>query len=690
MSDRVRVYDLARELGLENRDLMELLEAEGIEVRSHSSTLEPDIAELVREHVIAERRDAESEGRELAETLAGLGTAAGRPDEEEEDEEDEEEDETVAGELHLKPPITVRDLAEGLGRKPNELIGELMTMNIFAMITQVLDVEVVEKVCAKYGVVFVRERRERAKAKTAPAKGKDGAKTSAKKAPGAGAQPRPPVVAFLGHVDHGKTSLQDYIRETRVVDGEAGGITQHIGASVVETAKGRQITLLDTPGHEAFTTMRARGANATDIAVLVIAADDGVMPQTVEAINHIKAAKVPIVVAMNKMDLPGANPDKVMLGLQQQGITPEDWGGDVGVCPVSAITGQGVDELLDRILLEAEMLELKGDPAAELEAIVIEAQLESGMGATAHVLVRDGTLHTGDAVLCGPFYGRVKALVDSQGERVKEAGPSTPVRVLGLSGVPDAGAVLVRCANEREAKARAGDAELQLRSDDLGSRRAVDLEGLFDMFKEQDRNELNIVLKADVQGSLEAIVESIRKIKADKITTNIILSGVGEVTENDVTLATASEAIVIGFNVRAMPKVNRLAKQNGVEIRLYSVIYELLEQLQDALRGRLHPETRETPLGEAEIIQVFHVSKTGKICGCSVTGGLVRVGASARVRRENELIYNGKVASLRRFKDDVREVRSGLECGIRLDNFEDFEVQDRIEVFEITELRAEL
>ena len=698
MSDRVRVYDLARELGLENRELMDLLEAEGIEVRSHASTMDPDIADLVREHVIAERRDAEAEERNLEETLSELGTTPGEAEdgEGEEAEEGEPEEEAVEGELHLKPPITVRDLAEGLGRKPNELIGELMTMNVFAMITQVLDAEMVEKVCEKYGVKFIRERRERAKTKAKASGRKDkgskrGSKKGAKKkSAGAGAQPRPPVVAFLGHVDHGKTSLQDYIRETRVAAGEAGGITQHIGASVVETAAGQKITCLDTPGHEAFTTMRARGANATDIAVLVVAADDGVMPQTIEAIDHVKAAKVPIVVAMNKMDLPGANPDKVMLGLQQQGITPEDWGGDVGVCPVSAITGEGIDDLLDRLLLEAEMLELRGDPAADLEALVVEAQLESGMGATASVLVRDGTLHTGDFMLCGSFYGRVKALVDSHGARIKEAGPSMPVKVLGLSGVPEAGAILTRCSNEREAKALAAEAGQDLRQGELETRRAVDLESLFDMFEAQDRNELNIVLKADVQGSLEAIVESIRKIKDDKITTNIVLSGVGEVTDNDVTLATASEAIIIGFNVRAMPKVNRLAKQKGVEIRLYSVIYELLEQLAEALRGRLRPETRETPLGEAEIIQIFNVSKTGKICGCSVNGGLVRIGASARVRREDELIYNGKVASLRRFKDDVREVRSGLECGIRLDNFEDFEVSDHIEIFEITELRPEL
>ncbi len=689
MSERVRVYDLARELGLENRELMDLLEAEGVEVRSHASSLEPEIADLIREHVIAERRDAEAEGKNLEVTLAGLAAPAKVPAKAPEDDAPAEQAAAEPAELHLKAPVTVRDLAEGLGRKPNELIGQLMTMNIFATITQVLDVELVEKICAKYGITFIRERREKAKAKE-PAQKQPDKKSGGKSAKAGNLKTRSPVVAFLGHVDHGKTSLQDYIRKTRVAAGEAGGITQHIGASVIETAAGQTITFLDTPGHEAFTTMRARGANATDIAVLVVAADDGVMPQTIEAINHVKAANVPFVVAMNKMDLPGANPDKVLLGLQQQGITPEDWGGDIGVCPVSAITGLGIDGLLERILLEAEMLELQADPEGDLEALIIEAQLETGMGATANVLIRNGTLRTGDAILCGPHFGRVKALVDSRGNRVKEAGPSMPVKILGLSGVPEAGAVLHRCASDKEAKNRAAEAERDLRTDDLTTRRAVDLESLFDMFQAQDRNELNIVLKSDVQGTLEAITESIHKIKSDKISTRVIHSGVGEVTENDVTLATASGAIVIGFNVRAMPAVNRLAKQKGVEIRLYSVIYELLEQLEEALRGRLRPEVRETPLGAAAIIQVFNVSKTGKICGCSVNGGLVRVGASARVYRENELIYNGKVASLRRFKDDVREVRSGLECGIRLDNFEDFEVGDRIEIFEITEMRPEL
>ncbi|MCK5803714.1 MAG: translation initiation factor IF-2, partial [Lentisphaeria bacterium] len=591
-----------------------------------------------------------------------------------------------AGELHLKAPITVRDLAIGLGAKPNQLIGELMTMNVFAAINQVLEVELVERVCERHGVKFVRERRAKAKAK---AKEQRRSKDAKDKRAGK-AVSRAPVVAFLGHVDHGKTSLQDYIRKTKVADGEAGGITQHIGASVVETEAGRQLTLLDTPGHEAFTSMRARGANATDIAVLVVAADDGVMPQTIEAINHTKAADVTIVVAMNKMDLPGANPDKVMLGLQQNGIMPEAWGGDVGLCPVSAITGEGIDDLLERIVLESEMLELSAFPEGECEALVIEAQLESAMGTTASALVRNGTLHVGDVMLCGKYWGRVKALIDSTGKRVKSAGPSTPVKVLGLNGVPEAGDILTICLNERVAKARAQEAITEFRATELGSSRGTTLEDLFLKMEEESRLELKLVLKADVHGSLEAITESLEKIESEKISAKVIHGAVGEVTENDVSLAAASGATIIGFNIRAMPGVNKMAKQRGVEIRLYGVIYELLEQIEDAMIGKLEPDQRETPIGEAEIIQVISTSKVGRICGCRVNGGVIRVGASARVKREDEVIYNGLIASLRRFKDDVREVRSGLECGIGLQNFEEFEEGDMIEAFEITEIRPEL
>lgn len=704
MSDRVRVYELARELGLANKEMIDLLLAEGIEVRSHASTIEPEFADVVRERIITRRQEAQAKGKTRATAHAdapgaapaGVPVTAQPPETGAAAPEGQPVPDTTAAptpaiqapesgaearELHLKPPITVRDLADALGRKPNELIGELFTMNVFAAINQVLEVDLVEQICDRHGVSFVRERRERAKVKARPTA--DG--TAVTRTRTGRERPRPPVVAFMGHVDHGKTSLQDRIRNTNVAAGEAGGITQHIGASVIHVA-GQTITLLDTPGHEAFTAMRARGANATDIAVLVVAADDGVMPQTIEAYNHAKAAGVPIVVALNKIDLPSANPDRVRLGLQQMGIQLEDWGGDTAVVPVSAITGEGVDDLLERLLLEAEVLELSADPEAPCEALIIEAQLETGMGPTANVLVRNGALHVGDIMLCGRYYGRAKALIDHLGKRITMAGPSTPVKVLGLSGVPEAGDTLLVCENEREARQAATEREEQARQGELAGERKVSLEDLFRQMAEESREELKLIVKADVRGSLEAILDSVAKIKSDKIRVNVIHSGVGEITENDVVLAAASDALVVGFHVRAMPGVNRVAKQRGVEIRLYSIIYELLDEIQKAMLGRLQPEMRESPIGTAEIIQVFDLSRSGKICGCRVDNGVVRVGASAKVYREGELIYNGQVASLRRFKDDVREVRTGLECGIRLDNFTDFEVGDSIQVFELTEV----
>jgi translation initiation factor IF-2 len=712
MSDRVRVYELARELGLSNKEMIDLLQGEGIEVRSHASTIEPEFADVVRERVIAHRQT------EQAKSKTRVRPTTGTPDGSEnaarvQPATPSEVDPAVAPagraavpgpapvapppvpattiapdgtrELHLKAPITVRDLAEALGRKPNELIGELFTMNVFAAINQVLDVDLVERIAARHGVTFVRERRERARSRTKP----DAEGTAQALGRTGREKPRPPVVAFMGHVDHGKTSLQDRIRNTEVAAGEAGGITQHIGASVIHV-EGQTITLLDTPGHEAFTSMRARGANATDIAVLVVAADDGVMPQTIEAYNHAKAADVPIIVALNKIDLPSANPDRARLGLQQMGLQIEEWGGETAVVPVSALTGEGVDTLLERILLEAEMLELAADPELPCEGLIIEAQLEAGMGPTAHVLVRNGTLRVGDIMLCGRHFGRVKALIDHLGKRITMAGPSTPVKVLGLSGVPQAGDLLVTCDNERLARDTATEREDQARKGELGNERKVSLEDLFRQMEEESREELKLIVKADVRGSIEAILDSIGKLKTDKVRVTVIHSGVGEITENDVVLAAASDALVLGFHVRAMPGVNRAAKQRGVEIRLYSIIYELLNQLLEAMRGRLRPELRATSIGKAEIIQVFTLSRSGKVCGCRVTDGIVRVGATAKVYREGELVYNGLVASLRRFKDDVREVRSGLECGIRLDNFEDFEVGDTIEAFELSEVAPEL
>jgi translation initiation factor IF-2 len=680
---KIRVYELARELGLNNKDLLALLEKEGFEVRSHSSTIEAEDADLIRKQIIAERQQKDSDDAAPAPEEGELEAA-----EESESSPEKAVAEEELRELHLKTPITVRDLAEALKKKPNELIGMLMTMNIFAAINQVLDVELVEKICERHGVKFIRERREKPQERGAvrfERKTKD--TTLPRKKVG-----RPPVVVFMGHVDHGKTSLQDYIRSTKVTAGESGGITQHIGASVAHVGD-ETITFLDTPGHAAFTAMRARGANATDIAVLVVAAPEGVMPQTIEAINHAKAANVPIVVAMNKMDLPGANPDKVYTGLQQNGINPEQWGGETAVIPVSALTGEGIDDLLERILLEAEMLELNADLNAPFEGLVIEAQMETGMGPTASILVRNGVLRVGDCLLCGQAYGRIKAIIDTHGKRLPKAGPSTPVKIMGLSTVPNAGDPIVLCANEQKARALAEEEAERIHSASLQVERSINLSNLDDWFNKQkgtEKPELSLILKTDVRGSLEALTDSINDLKSDRITAKIIHGAVGEVTESDVVLAHASNAIILGFHVRVMPGINRLAKQKGVDIRLYSIIYELLDELKEAMRGRLPPEVRETPLGEAEIIQIFNISKAGRICGCRVNNGVVRVNAKAKVFRDKELIYHGHVQNLKHFKDDVKEIRAGFECGIRLDNFEEFEVGDRIEVFSVTQVLPEL
>ena len=493
----------------------------------------------------------------------------------------------------------------------------------------------------------------------------------------------------MGHVDHGKTSLQDKVRNTHVTAGEAGAITQHIGASSVEF-NGKPITFIDTPGHAAFSKMRARGASTTDLVVLVVSAAEGFKPQTIEAMNHAKAANVPIIVAINKIDLPDADPDKVLLHMQQNGLTSEDWGGDIGTVRVSAKTGAGLDDLLERILLEAQMLELKANPKRSASGSVLEAQLEQGFGPTAHVLVQNGTLHVGDIVLCGEYHGRVRTLINDKGERVKSVLPGFPVKIVGLNGVPEAGDQLETCASDKEARAIAAERVAAKRSETLAASAITSAEDLFSKLNQEEQNTLNLIIKADVRGSGEAIAQSLAQLPSEKIKSVIVANGVGPISDGDIDLAAATNAIVVGFHVRVNPGVNDLAKKQGVEIRLYSIIYELLEDITDALAGKLEPERKEKVVGEARILQIFELSKGPKICGCRVDSGVVKVGAKARVRRNNELIYNGEVASLRHFRDDVREVKAGLECGIRLDNFADFLVGDEIEIYEIELKKATL
>lgn len=499
---------------------------------------------------------------------------------------------------------------------------------------------------------------------------------------------RAPVVTIMGHVDHGKTSLLDYIRRTKVVSGEAGGITQHIGAYHVTTPKG-MITFLDTPGHEAFTAMRARGAKSTDLVVLVVAADDGVMPQTIEAIQHAKAGNVPIVVAVNKMDKPEADPERVKNELSHQGVISEQWGGDSMFVNISAKTGQGVDDLLDAILLQAEVLELKAVAVGPAKGVVIEARVDKGRGPVATVLVQSGMLKKGDILLAGTEYGRVRAMAGDDGRQTEEAGPSIPVEVLGLSGSPSAGDEAIVVPNERKAREVALFRQGKFRDVKL-ARGITKLENIFERMHEGRVNVLNIVLKADVQGSVEAIADSLTKLATDEVKVNIIAKGVGGITSSDINLAIASNAIVLGFNVRADATARRLADNEGVDLRYYSIIYELIDQIKAALSGMLAPEYQEKIIGLAEVRDVFRSSKLGAIAGCLVVEGSMRRNSQIRVLRDNVVVYKGQLESLRRFKEDVSEVKSGTECGIGVKDYNDIKVGDQIEAYEVTMVARKL
>lgn len=676
----VKVKTLADKYGVSVKEIIKELESQGFgdDVKSASSVIPPDAVELVKSYLdelMAKRGGEPGRG---AGNRDGGGTVSA----------------ASAGqqEVHIKGPVIVKSLAEALGKRPNEVITSLMMMNVLASINQMLEPAVAVELAAKMGFTLVIDKRgkEEHVQKDAGSQSADAPEEIEFADNPKDIIARQPIVTFMGHVDHGKTSLQDAIRKTRVAAGEAGGITQHIGASIAHCGN-KSVTFVDTPGHEAFTAMRARGANVTDIVVLVVAADDGFMPQTIEAMNHARAAKVPIIVAMNKIDLPNANPDKVLLNMQQNGLMPEDWGGTIGVVKVSAKTGQGIDDLLERILLEAEMLELKGNPKRPAEAFVLESQLEQGYGPTASIVVKNGTLHVGDPIICGEYYGKVKGLIDHRGQRIKSAGPSTPVKIVGLSGVPDAGTKLVVCKSEKEAKeigeARSASKRVETLS---GKGGGMTLDDLFSQMENGKRNTLKVVVKTDVCGSSEAIVESLKKLPSEKISVEVLHAAVGAITESDVQLAASSNAIVIGFHVRVNPGVNDLAKKENVEIRLYSIIYELLEDIKDAMAGRLEPDKREKELGVAHILKIFELSRGPKICGCMVDKGVVKVGSKSRVFRKGELIFNGEVRSLRRFQDDVKEVRQGMECGIKLDNFLDFDVGDVIQFYEIELKKATL
>ncbi len=574
--------------------------------------------------------------------------------------------------------ITVGELANKMAVKGSQVIKAMMKLGAMATINQVIDQETAQLVAEEMGhKVILRRENELEEA------------VMSDRDTGAASEPRAPVVTIMGHVDHGKTSLLDYIRSTKVASGEAGGITQHIGAYHVETDNG-MITFLDTPGHAAFTSMRARGAQATDIVVLVVAADDGVMPQTIEAIQHAKAAQVPVVVAVNKIDKPEADPDRVKNELSQYGILPEEWGGESQFVHVSAKAGTGIDDLLDAILLQAEVLELKAVRNGMASGAVIESFLDKGRGPVATVLVREGTLHKGDIVLCGFEYGRVRAMRDELGREVLEAGPSIPVEILGLSGVPAAGDEVTVVRDEKKAREVALYRQGKFREVKLARQQKSKLENMFANMTEGEVHEVNIVLKADVQGSVEAISDSLLKLSTDEVKVKIIGSGVGGITETDATLAAASNAILVGFNVRADASARKVIEAESLDLRYYSVIYNLIDEVKAAMSGMLSPELKQQIIGLAEVRDVFKSPKFGAIAGCMVTEGTIKRHNPIRVLRDNVVIYEGELESLRRFKDDVNEVRNGMECGIGVKNYNDVRVGDMIEVFEIIEIQRSI
>ena len=586
----------------------------------------------------------------------------------------------------VRGPVIVKDFAEQMGLKPNQLIAELMTMNVFASINERVDLKVAQQLAEKRGFSLEHEKKV-VEHKPIPKPEDKCAEPEVDRSDDL--VTRAPVVTFMGHVDHGKTSLMDKIRHSHVAQGEDGGITQHIGAYMVQYHD-RAITFLDTPGHAAFTAMRARGANLTDIAVIVIDGVDGVMPQTKEAIQHAKAAEVTIMVAINKTDLRNANVDRVKRQLQQDGVTPEDWGGEVVCCPVSAVTGDGIDHLLEMILLQADMLELESNPRRRAQGFVIEARLEAGMGPTANLLVTRGTLQVGDAIVCGPYWGKIKALINDQGIKVRTAGPSSAVKCLGMTNVPEPGMEFKVYPDERVARAMSEERMAQKRLDDMAMPKRASLDDLLRKTTGPEKQYLSLVLKTDVQGSLEAIQQSLLGIKSDKVFLKIVLAGVGTITENDVLLASASNAIILGFHVSKADGVSGMAKREGVEIRLYSVIYELLDNVRDAMVGLLVPISKEVIVGHAEVRQVFDISKKGNIAGCMVVDGRVASRARARIKREGDIAYEGSVVSLKHFQNDASEVREGQECGIRLGDYSDYRVGDIIEFYEMENIAQQL
>ena len=620
------------------------------------------------------RKDHDKLGRKKQENYVNLEKHGGRKKPQQQPKP--KEDENVIKTITLPEKMTIRDLADKMKLQPSAIVKKLFMKGEMVTVNQEVDFETAEEIALEFNFICEPEEKIDVIAELLKEDEEDPKNLV----------PRPPVVCVMGHVDHGKTSLLDAIRSTRVTDREAGGITQHIGASVV-SINGQKITFLDTPGHEAFTAMRMRGANSTDIAILVVAADDGVMPQTIEAINHAKAAGVEIIVAVNKIDKPSANIEKVKQELSEYELIPEDWGGSTIFCPVSAHTKDGIDNLLEMILLTAEVMELKANPNRNARGLVIEAQLDKGRGAVATVLVQKGTLHVGDSIACGSSYGKVRAMIDDKGQRVKKATPSTPVEILGLNSVPAAGETFVVCDSDKEAKSFA-DTYISEEKNRLieDTKAKMSLDDLFSQIQSGNMKELDIIVKADVQGSVEAVKQSLVKLSNEEVVVKVIHGGVGAINESDVILASASNAIIIGFNVRPDPIAKVTADNEGVDIRLYKVIYNAIEDVEAAMKGMLDPVFEEKVIGHAEIRQIFKASGVGNIAGSYVLDGVMERGCKVRISREGEQIFEGDLASLKRFKDDVKEVKAGYECGLVFDGFNDVKEEDKVEAYIMVEV----
>ena len=679
---KMRVYELAKLLEINNKDLLALMAELNISVKSHMSTIDDDEIQTI-EKALEKSKKAEEPAEPVKEPEKPKAPEkkAEQPKKPEPAPQKQEKKS-----LKIAHDRSVKDLADALGISAGQAVKHLMAAGMMTPASAPLNDDILLILSDACNADIDWDEPAEAE-KTPEQKPQQSGKTPLR---GTHLQPRSPIVTVMGHVDHGKTSLLDAIRKTNVTAREAGGITQHIGASHI-TYNGKDIVFLDTPGHEAFTSMRARGAQCTDIAVLVVAADDGVMPQTIEAINHAKAAEVPIIVAINKCDKPAANPQQVMQELSGYGLVAEAWGGDTVMVEISAKSGKNIDQLLEMISLVAEMEELKADPTVSPEGVVIEARLDKGRGPMASVIVQQGTLRTGDLILFDSCWGKVRAMLNDTGKQVKEAGPSTAVELLGLTGVPQPGEHFKQNGSEKEARDHFSALEAERReSQNSAAVKRMTLEDLYSQVQEGEKPVLNLVIKCDVQGTIEAIVGSLEKLATGEVGVNIVHAAVGRISESDIMLATASNAIVVGFNVRPEANAQKLAEKEKVQIRLYSIIYEIIDDVKAAMEGLLKPEIRENTLGEVEIRKIFKAPKVGKIAGCRVMKGSIKRNSKVRLIRDGVLIWDGTVASLHREKDEASEVREGFECGMTFVNYQDFHEGDMVEVYELVEEKRSL